>query len=398
MANGGQAGAPQQPKTQQPKVTSPQAGPPPPQSDRTKKAASKREATRVEFSSEEADKVIVGLPGMKGDISTEKMGMTIKALNGLDSKQVAKELVGIYRDNPKLVAEMLRQLSGAGKGVATDAYVKGIAGISDILSYRDVEHSWHRDVGDVAVNEDERFVGAVANSNGPGAERVKSDVCLILSENASKTGNLFGSGRDLGKVLDSDPHNIVQYLENDIELKNKVPRMLENVLRYDNRDGDPKRGQKTLASMFAKTTAEVAKEIFDKPDQGKDAANNLGQLIAHFDSALKNKAQDTATAIQEGRDIVHLTLDATATLLPEAKPATEILKKGIDVEVNRELKNVEEGAKSVRLSMHDVIDLSFKQVVDPKGDLAMSRSKEYEKAYKTFQEQLNKGMQNISGR
>jgi hypothetical protein len=261
------------------------------------------------------------------------------------------------------IAECMRQFASAGTDSRAQAYQALKQEMKDLTKF---------DPSGQTQPAQRNFFKEVSNLRGPGSERVKADVAVMIQHNieeakSAKHGLSAFSGMytaELGKVLQSDTSGIFKTLQNDVPLRKEVPRMMDNLLNH-------KEGQKAIGGMVTDMAATTTRSLLKSPNENRDAAQRLGYFMGQVESGIERNAKTKEQAIEQGANILGFGLKAAEKLSPgEAGAAFEKVNQGLDWLKNRELKGVEAAKSQLRSTLYDLVDTTFKSVADPYGNLS----------------------------
>lgn len=303
-------------------------------------------------------------------------------------QEVAFFMKKAYKEHPQIVAEILRELCCTDCEPYTEAYHVIMSGIRELGKFLREEPR----LSGTSTND---FFTKVAELEGPGSDRVKSDVARLLNENiAAAESARFGKAdaveyaERLGTILENDCAGVMR-IEFEKDLSYTVTNTFQNILRHH-----PK-GLKVLGNALASITVDIAKAANPKLSQNGTYAKILGKVLGYVENALDLEIKNGKEKIEKGNEIVKFMADAVTNIKPQVGAVMAKVKHGTMLS-ELELPGVRMSMVKFRADIHRVVNETYRQTLDPMGSLASGslgekEQKDYLDGFTTFETSMMKG-------
>jgi hypothetical protein len=263
------------------------------------------------------------------------------------------------------IAECMRQFAATGSPSYNTAY----------KALRQEVSEWTRfDPIGITQPAQRSLFKEVASLRGPGSERVKADVALMINRNIDEAKNSPVHGLrafagmytyELGKMLQSDPPGIFRVLEDSVKLRDHVPGMIDNLMNF-------REGHKAIGRLVGELSDYTIRSLMRSPQQSLPAVKNLDFFMKHVEMGIERNIKTREDMIEKGAGLVSNALKAVEALLPKGIkfPFIDKINDGIEWLKKRELENVQDYKKHLTSTMYTLVDSTFAAIADPEGNLA----------------------------
>jgi WXG100 family type VII secretion target len=220
-----------------------------------------------------------------------------------------------------------------------------------------------------------RFIDAVSNLDGPGADRLKADTVSHLLQKSD--GWLSGAtqmeyARGLTHLMNgADSEKMLDYMITHPEHEKNVQKMFTTAM------ANWPHGQRSVGQLIGRSAMAVASEAASgDPAHAQRMANRLGRIVANAELSLydlqKYRKSTGGPSTEHGAAIVRGSLSAIELLTGGiSTPVTGPLKKGVDILEEYEKGNAPKEAPDPRValreSLSDMVQAAYYSQLDPTG-------------------------------
>jgi hypothetical protein len=276
-------------------------------------------------------------------------------------QEVAFFMRNAYEQHPKVVAEILQELSREECEPYTIAYRVILSGIRELARFlpEQPRHS--------GTSPDDFFMMAAKLADA-GSARVKSDVIKLLNENiAAAEQSRFGKAdaveyaKRLGNILENGSTEAIRlHFKEDSSFI--IITTLQHIFRHH------PQGLRVMGNVMATLTIDTAKENHLKFSEDRSYAQILGKALGYVENALDAEFKIKELKIKKGNEIVNFMADAVIELLPASRDLMTNVKHGMILS-ELDLPGVKLSMIKFRADIHRLVNETYRQAVDPVGYL-----------------------------
>ena len=307
-------------------------------------------------------------------------------------QEVAFFMRNAYEKHPKVVAEILQELSGEECEPYATAYRVILSGVRELAKFLPEEPRLS------GTSPDDFFV-MISDLKGTNSARVQSDVIKLLNENiAAAEQARFGKAdaveyaTRLGNILENSSADAIRlHFKEDSSFI--IITTLQHLLRHH------PEGLKVIGNVLAKLTIDTAKILQLQNSEDRSNAQILGKVLGYVENAIDAEFKIKTQRIHKGSEIVNFMADAVMAQLPASRDLMIKVKNGMILS-ELELPGVKLSLIKFRADIHRVVNETYRQTVDPmgylvSGSLGEGAQKKYLDGFTTFETSMMWARENV---